>query len=204
MNWKPSSRRDNLLALSGNWYNAYQIDSNSFYALMDRDDDAAIYLVTISPTGTLTKTGVRDGLTPGLMMEWCRIGGDVYYSNGVQRGILKELTSRPWPTEEFPFDDDIAVWKPLPVPKFFDIFAGRLICAVGNILYWSEKNNFSIYNAVRSYRRLDSNIRMVCAVGGDGVYISDERNIYFMPGKDPYQWNQENPSLTYLEVDYPQ
>jgi hypothetical protein len=154
-----------------------------------------------------SRTGLRSGLVPDARMSFCAIGPNVYYTNGVQNGRITEGAS--WPWEHGAYSGPETIWevstKP-PLGHLLESVGGYMLVAEGNILWPSMQFAHSWYRLTRDRFEFDGKITMMKALA-DGVWVSDEKNTYWLEGLDPAKWTRNkkdsNSAIpgTAIEVD---
>ena len=84
-------------------------------------------------------------------------------------------------------DCDTQHLKPMPHGSFVTWLAGRLYIANGSTLYFSNALRPHLYNPAHNLIPFSGNISFVEAVT-DGMYVGDERGVWFLDGTDPTQF----------------
>lgn len=105
---KLSRRAGRTLKLSGNFHALW---SDGTQTLVVQDSN----LLRIN--ADYTTTLLRSGLTAGLRMAYSAINGQVYYSNGLQTGVIENGASRSWGI-------DPPTWQPAAAVTVGKMFAG--------------------------------------------------------------------------------
>jgi len=59
-----------------------------------------------------------------------------------------------------------------------------------NVLWWSEPYNFGLFDMAVSFVQFYTKIVMLAKVNG-GLFLSTEKNTYFLAGRDPGQWQAQ-------------
>lgn len=177
---RPSRRDGFTLIHGGNFHSLFTRGNIGYVGL-----DDAIY--RINPD--LSLTGVRSGLSGGLVTYvWTPLG--VYYSNGIEKGILEEDVSREWKKTPRIRDESIRHYTGPPDGiSHLELFASMIFAAVGDTLWRSRPNDYGLFRKGTDYNLFPSNIRMVRAVAG-GMYVSDEKRTYFLFGKNPEEFER--------------
>lgn len=137
-----------------------------------------------------SRTGIRSGLVLDARMSFCDFGGSVYYSNGFQNGRIADGISYAWAGDPY-FGPEI-IWKVETAPP-----VGNLLASAGGymLVAWDKYLSVSMQFAPAWYRsskdlfEFDSKITMVKPLE-DGVWISDEKNTYWLEGLDPEKWKR--------------
>lgn len=149
------------------------------YVAKDRtvEQDCAIYYIA----SDLTVTGVRSGLTQCAHISFASYAGRVYYMNGFEKGFLIGDRSFPWvlgSTEGM----DLDTYTDPPIGNHITMYNGRMLIAVGPVLYFSELYRPDLYRPQRCFVKFAEDIVMVRPVE-DGIFISTTSSIYFIKGE---------------------
>lgn len=181
---RPSKRVGQTPMQSGVFHSLY-CDGGDCFVAKDRDDDTAIYRVA----GDGTLNGIRFGLMKGARVAFKQAGPKTYYANGRQSGIIEDGVSSAWEVGEY---HGPATDRSFSIPesiKHLEIHSGRMFASVGPVLWWSKPFRFDLFDQARSFIMYGSKIRMVKQVAG-GIYVSTERNTYFIFGGKPNEFQQ--------------
>ena len=191
------TRRGSKLLVSGVYHSGYTIDDTSFYCIQDRSTDSALLKVVLNADNSIDEIGIRSSLTKGAKCYFTKLGSDIYYANGYERGVLDDSAlSSNWPDNSWTGPETTSQMIYMPVGICLDILAGRMLVAVGPELFFSEYGLLNLTDELKNRVRFESSITMVCSVQ-TGVYVSDETSLYFLEGLNPNTW-------TLLKVlDYP-
>ena len=199
------SRRDNELMLAGEYLSAYPTgDGISFYAVKNRTVDAALFKVvpafdSVGDVVSLTEYELRSGLTKGAKTDFCEVDGKVYYMNGYEYGVLDGSKAEPWPVSVWP-RETVAPMVHTPAGSHLDMLSSRFLLAIGKELQYTEPGFWGILDNNRNWRLFESRILMIYAVG-TGAYVSDEKAVWFLAGRDPNAWIPEK-VLNYPAVEF--
>lgn len=75
---------------------------------------------------------------------------------------------------------------PMPAGRFSAIWNGRLLVAVGNIVYWSEPLQYGVTNLSYNYRVFSDTVTMLAAIDtAGGFFVGQGKHTYFVSGADP-------------------
>lgn len=170
--------------------------SNGFYVVKNRDSDSALYKAIPDATGELTLSGIRSGLTNNAKISFVELNGEYLYCNGYQNGILSQDVSSPWPVNVWKGPETSKPMLPTPVGSHIDLLSGRILVSVDNELIFTEYGRPGLIDGVDNNRLFESKILMICAVE-TGVYVSDEKAIFFLQGNNPHKWKMRK------VLDYP-
>jgi len=165
-----------------------QVQAGNFHSLFcDGGDcfvikDTALYQVAAD--GSLT--GIRSGLTDA-PMAFAQVGDKTYYTNGFEKGIISGGVSSVWSKGTYVGPTTHRHFSAPPIGHHLAVFAGRMLISQDNVLWWSEPFNFGLYDLSGSFVQFNTKITLVKPIDA-GVFISTEKNTYFLSGTDPKQW----------------
>lgn len=138
----------------------------------------------------LTLSGIRSGLTKYARVSFAKApGGEHYYANGHQNGVIIDGISYEWPDHTSnDFGEQSRVFHNAPVGEHIAIGHGRMWISYEEdgkyILAYSEPFAYGRFDLSRCYFLFPSRVRMIREVVG-GMYISDSTTTYFYRGTDP-------------------
>lgn len=171
------SRRGVTQLQEGNYHSLFCDGGDCFVVSGD-----TLYQVAVD--GSLSV--VRSGLTPA-KMAYAQVGDRTYYTNGYELGVLQGSISSVWKKGVYTGPETNRVFDG-PVPgRHLAEFSGRMFISQGNAIWWSELFDFGLYDRARSFVQFHTNVRMMKPVDA-GMFISTERNTYFLAGKNPKDW----------------
>lgn len=175
-----SKRRGYKLISSG--------DHHSLYVCGD-----IAYVVKNGALYSVNSLGIFSGIREGVgntRMSYVSIGEEVYYSNSVVNGVIKAGKSYPWPVGVYTGPDTHRSFSPAPVGSHIAYFSGRMIVAVGSVLWFSEPWSPGLFDLASGFIQFPSYIRMVKPTAG-GVFVSDESSTWFLQGTDYTEFSQK-------------
>jgi len=73
---------------------------------------------------------------------------------------------------------------PMKPGTFVESHGGRIYTAVGDTLNFSQPLRFGLYDPRYDFIQFSGKIRVVAPVD-EGLYVGDDRGVWFLPGKDP-------------------
>lgn len=146
---------------------------------------------SIMQVGTdLTSTGIWSGLVKDSRMSFLDWNGDTLYANGHQHGIIIDGVRSAWPIGTYDGPTTSRQFSPAPIGSHLANVGGdRVVIAEGTTLWFSEPNAVGLFWKVL-YWPLPTRIRMVKSVDS-GLFVSDEKNTYFLSGKSPLDFKQK-------------
>lgn len=131
--------------------------------------------------GNLKYTGERAG--------WFERDGEYWFSTSRERGIVaQDYTLRAWPSNSPMMESSTElVYAGLPFSPYIDQHGPFTICGHGRDVYYSEPGQPSLYVQHENRVPLHGEVRLVASVE-EGVFASDNRQIWFFSGRQPRQW----------------
>jgi hypothetical protein len=171
------SRRRTLQVQNGNFHSLFCAGKDCFVI-----KDTALYQVALD--GSLT--GIRSGLTDA-RMAFAQAGDRTYYTNGFEKGVILGGISSVWGLGTYIGPTTHRHFSAPPTGHHLEVFAGRMLIAQDNVLWWSEPFNFGLYDLSGSFVQFHTKITMVKSVD-TGIFLSTENSTYFLSGTDPKQW----------------
>ena len=182
---------------SGTYHSLFCDDGScDCFVVQERSDDAAIFRVDAG----LTLTVVRTGLTKGLRMAWGQSNTDTFYSNGVERGFIRNGISNEWPVGVYTGpDDDRGFAASAPIANHIAFLqGGMLLLAVGPAIFINHAPfQYGLFNLRSGYIGFQSDVLMVAPIKS-GAFVSDcERTWFFRKMDGWYSFKQE------LVAEYP-
>jgi len=189
---------EEVISLSGSFHSLWGL-KDKFYCVKDETASAVLYCGNVL-NGALSMRTVAVGLSKGSMVSYTKLGEDIYYSNGIDKGYIDDNDVRfDWPIQHNSRLLDLVTFTP---GSHIDVLAGRMLSINGDEIRFSESFLPGLYDDVKNRRRLNSAGQMVCSVGS-GAYVSDEDYVYFLTEVDPNKWKLKK-VLDYPAIAYGQ
>lgn len=161
-----------------------------FYAVKDRDADSALYVCRPGPSGQVSLDEIGSGFTIGRRFDYWDLGdGRVFFVNGAEHGFIFQDQVFPWPENDWPGPESNADFRQPPPGEHLAMISGRFLISQGSLLYYTEYGLPGLVDMARNVARFESKIRMIAPVSA-GVFVSDERAIYFLAGSNPPEWTR--------------
>lgn len=192
------SRKGSINVSSGSFHSTFPAPGG-FYVVRDGADASSLFRAVIDADGSVDLNGIRSGMARR-KVDYANIGEKTFYCNGVDNGALTFDHSALWPTNEWTGQETTADMVATPTGEHLDVLSGRLILSVGDELFFTEYGLPGLIDNVRNRRRLESRIIMIASVQ-TGVYVSDEKAVYFLAGTNPHEWNVRK-VLNYPAVEW--
>lgn len=144
-------------------------------------------------------------VTAGARVSACQATGKIYYCNGYEKGIVKDSVVLPWVKGTYVGPATTRTLAEPPIGTLVEYYRTRMYIAQGRTLWFSEPLNFGAFDLVRGFFLFNTNIRMVRAVK-EGIYVSTEKNVYFLAGKIPSEMQRllvaAYPAMQYSETKF--
>lgn len=183
----------NTLILSGNYHSMYCDESLCY---VGKDQTIQRFL------GDETEREIITGLS-GNRFSWTKLGAIVFYSDTVaNHGIIKNNTAYEWRTQKY-LQDTERVFSGPPVPRHMTMLNGRMYMVPADepdTILWSERGQVGLYNRADSFRRFESNIKLLAAVK-EGLFVSTEERTVFLRVSSPHVIILE-PRASYPAVEW--
>jgi hypothetical protein len=131
-----------------------------------------------------TKTSLVTGLTPGFPCSYAQVSDDVYWSNGVQSGILVDgVTNQAWAPSSTtgPLGQTYMSQVKGSIVRYFK---GRLYVVDGRTIWATEPMDYTRVDLMRGFILLDSEVTLFEPVSS-GIYVGTEKDgVRFLAGSD--------------------
>lgn len=122
-------------------------------------------------------------VTVGARMSYAEAAGTVYYANGYEKGLVRNRLSYDWEDQDYVGPATYKVFTNPLIGHLIEIWNGRSLVAVDDVIWYSEPFAYGRFRLAANYIPLSGRIRLMRGVKG-GVYASDDKAIYFLPGND--------------------
>lgn len=178
-----SSRRSVELKQAGSFHSGFGY-KGTVLCVKEVGDSASLYKVN----GDYTLTGLRSGLVPGLRMGYCGVNDQIYYGNGVDKGIVEGGVSVAWelPAEVISHYSDIDVSGP-PNAVHMAVMGGYMLAAEGSVLWISQEFAFNQFELMGRFVDFTDRVLMIKAVEG-GAWVGTRNEVVFLDGTNPREW----------------
>lgn len=179
---RPSRRKGFYLLQSGDFHSLYCDGGDCFVASGD-----AIFRVSMLTSTTIALQGIRSGMTRGSRVAWTQVGDETYYSNGFERGIIKDGVSRVWSVGDYHGPDTNMSFTVPDNITHLETNSGIMFASSGPVLWWSEPFRYDLFNMTEGFVVFNTAVRMIKAVAG-GLFIGTGKNTYFLSGLLPSEF----------------
>jgi len=144
--------------------------------------------------------GIRSGMS-GAQVDYAQYGTAIHYTNGGQNGVYQDGVSWPWVVDIYNFGETFKRFETtVPVFDHIEVHNGYMLGSIGNALYASELGKMGLW-CMKDPILLPSKIIMIKHVK-QGVFVSDEKSVYFMSGLDPHTFSVGDPVSPYPAYEW--
>ena len=161
--------------------------SNKLVAFLVQETPSWGSIMQLSPDAQ-SVTGILSGLTKNKRMSFVDILGRIYYSNGLQKGIIVDGVTQEWVTETYHDEDSTRQFISVPNGHILERHINRIVVAKDNAIYLSEPDHYGLFDYVSTWG-FPSEITMVVSVE-TGLFVSDLQATYFLQGNSPHDFRQ--------------
>jgi len=161
------------------------LESGVYHSLFQNKGDAFVCKTTsLYRIGSdLSLTGVRSGLS-GAWLDYAQVGDLTYYANGFDRGYVSDGTSYVWGAGTYTGPDSNRQFDGPVSGNHLSFAMGRMFISEGNVVWYSEPYDCSLYNKAECFFQFPSKVLMLKPVD-EGLFISDETSTWFCRGAKP-------------------
>jgi hypothetical protein len=129
---------------------------------------------------------IRSGLS-GDKIDYTQVGSAIYYSNPFENGIVENSTNYAWDVEQHPLlPTDRQYLDTVPLLHHIEEFNGTILGSIDNAVYASEYGYPGLW-CMDAILVLPTKITMLASVG-PGIFISDEKTIWWCSGTNPREF----------------
>lgn len=166
------------------------------HSLWSTKDEQKAFLISgdslfqLAIDGTLTL--VKNGLESGIAAYFCEIGHDIYFSNGVDMGIIRDgETWEDWVATPYVGPDTNREFSGPLQGTILAYYRGRIMIAdnANYCVWYSERLNYGCFDLARNFFMFGGEIQMVSPLD-DGVLVSDDKAIYLLAGHSYGEFEQ--------------
>lgn len=163
------------LALPGDWRDGYAAPDGRAYAV--RDD------VLVEVLGDLSTRSLVVLETSG-RVAWGRLDDLVFWTNGVESGMIRAGEAVPWGGYDYPEASEAGRYVSPPAGMVLAGFAGRVWIGVGNMLYYTDSDEGQFFQDAANDLEMPADITVLAPVD-DGLYVGTTAGVWFLAGSDP-------------------
>jgi len=140
-------------------------------------------------------TAIRN-VTVGARVSYAKAGGDIYYANGYEKGIVRDRVSYGWTAASYVGPPTTKTFSDPPTGHLLEIYNGVMLIAKGRVVWHSEPFAFSWFDYASGFIQFNDTVTMMKAVQ-DGVFISTEKETFAHVGGTVKEFKQSK------VADYP-
>jgi len=153
-------------------------------------EETASYGSIMRVASDLSVSGIRSGLTKDKRMSFVDVNDITFYSNGFENGQIINGVSSAWPEGTYSGPSTNRNFSPAPIGQHLAFYMGRIIIAVGNVIWFTEPYSPGMVDKTRMFWQFSSDVRMIKPMD-KGVFISDSRATYYLDGSSPHDFIQK-------------
>ncbi len=127
-------------------------------------------------------------VTADKIVSYAEINNQIYWCNGEEKGYVTD-TNNEWVKGDYVGQKIRRNLSDPPVGTIVEYYKNRMYVAQEKVLWYSEHGAFGAFDLARGFFQYATDIRMVRAVDA-GIFVSTEKNTYFLLGKSPLQFEQ--------------
>jgi hypothetical protein len=128
-----------------------------------------------------TVSGIRN-LTVSTRMSYAKVGTDIYYCNGTEKGIVRDRVSYGWTAADYVGPDTTKTFSNPPTGHLLEVYNGVMLIGQDNVLWYSEPYAYSQFDLAKNYMQYNDRLVMIKAVQ-DGIFVSTEKETFACSGK---------------------
>ncbi len=128
-------------------------------------------------------------VTAAARMDYCQLGNRIYYLNGFEKGYVENSTNYAWVVGSYVGPRTTKTFSSPPIGHLLTLYNGHMYIAEGNVVWHSEPFAYGAYNLSQNFIPFSSRVKFLRAVN-DGIYVGDEKDIYFHKGEMPKEFKQ--------------
>jgi hypothetical protein len=122
-------------------------------------------------------------VTEGARARYAEATSQVYYTNGHEKGIVKNRANHEWVDSDYVGPTTYRNFSDPPLGHLLEIWNGTMLIAADNVIWHSEPFAYSRFRKATNYIPFSSRITLVRGVEG-GIFVSDGQGQYFLSGGD--------------------
>lgn len=165
------------------------IDATAPHSLWSTNDEAKAFFIAGDTLYSFLVDGttqvIKAGLTVGLPGFFCKVGQDVFFNNGSERGIVRNgETWEDWEATPYTGVDTVRRFSGPPQGTIITHYRGRILIASNNdkAIWYSEPLNYGCFDLARNFFLTGGNILMMIA-GDEGIFYSSETAVFYLRGQ---------------------
>lgn len=143
--------------------------------------------VTLTGTGGIQLTGLPQDLMSSYRVYLTPPGGEVLYLSEQFSGAFSQFVVTRMPDGAQRTTQHL---RPMPPGDFVRAHGGRLYVAAGDRVWFSEALRPHMHDPRHNFIQFVGRISFIEAVAG-GLFVGDERGVWFLSGKDPEQFQMQ-------------
>lgn len=170
------TRPGHSLVASGVWRDVYTAPNRRVYAVVD---DVLVEVLADLSTRSLV------ALTTAGRVAWCALDDLVFWTNGVEMGLIQDGEAAAWGGKTWPVASEADRFISPPPGQVLGAYAGRVWIGAGSSLHFTEgAGGWHFYQDAVDQIEMAGEVTMIAPVD-DGLYVGTDAGVWFMAGADP-------------------
>jgi hypothetical protein len=120
-------------------------------------------------------------VTSGARVGYLQLHNRVYWANGFEKGYIENSVNHSWVAGTYYGPVTTRQYSDPPIGTRLAWFGGSIFVIQGNAAWYSNLFDLNAFDLSRNFYQFQTSIRMWRPIA-DGIYVSTERNTYFLPG----------------------
>lgn len=133
--------------------------------------------------GDYTSTVVAT-ISAGARLSYVQVNKKAFWANGIETGYVQDTVNNDWVMGTYYGPETTRQYSGPPIGNHLAFFGGSIFVTQGDTVWHTEPFSLNQFDLVRDYYQFQTAIRMFRPVS-DGIYVSTERNVYFLSGSSP-------------------
>jgi hypothetical protein len=135
-------------------------------------------------------------VTVGARMSYVQVGNRIYYTNGREKGFVRDRLSIAWekPATVYHTKDSTRVLNGPPTGSLLEYHRGRMLIAQHNVIWESEQYDVNVYDLTKKFIQMEGTVTMLKGVT-DGVWVGTRSRIAFLRGTHSGDYQYEPKGL---------
>jgi len=119
--------------------------------------------------------------SPSLKMYYVKVGELVFYSNGIDMGVVRGNVRENWTAPEYNGPETVRTFSTPPPGKNLTLYHGRIYAALGTVVWYTEYMQYYFTDLANNFMLMPSAVLDI-ADTDDGLWISTETELNFYKG----------------------
>ena len=158
-------------------------DVHSLWAPKDSNTGYYVAGSTLYSFDGTTSTALVSGLTPGFQVSYAKVADDIYWSNGVQSGVITNATNIAWgaTTTTGELGQTYAAQVRGTIIRHY---RGRIYAVDGRVIWATEPMDYMRVDLMRGFMMMESEVTLFEPVS-NGIFVGTaNEGVRFLAGND--------------------